>query len=103
MACNINPTFNTVYGTLLYPAYPALHPANGGMSVMITSVSGNKFSPRNFVSSRTCVTHPGKCFVNTNLTSLLHKTIDELLYVELLTSKLTYIQNGHAIPTTAPE
>ena len=36
-------------------------------------------------------------------TSTLNKRINELLHAELPTSKLAYIQSGHAIPTTAPK
>jgi pimeloyl-ACP methyl ester carboxylesterase len=41
--------------------------------------------------------------VTGTLTSPLNKRIDELLQAELPTSKLTYIQSGHSIPTTAPD
>lgn len=41
--------------------------------------------------------------VTGTVTSPLNKRINELLHGELPTSKLSYIQSGHAIPTTAPE
>ena len=41
--------------------------------------------------------------VTGTLTAPLNKRIDELLHAELPTSKLSYIQSGHSIPTTAPE
>lgn len=42
---NIDPTWNTMFGTPLYPEYPAGHPTNGGMlAVMLSSVFGESFS-----------------------------------------------------------
>lgn len=42
---NIQADWNTVYGTPLYPEYPAGHPTNGGvLSVMLASVFGKNFS-----------------------------------------------------------
>ena len=42
---NIDPAWTTVYGTPLYPEYPAGHPTNGGMlAVMLSSVFGDNFS-----------------------------------------------------------
>ncbi len=42
---NFDPAWTTVYGTPLYPEYPAGHPTNGGMlSVMLSSIFGNNFS-----------------------------------------------------------
>jgi pimeloyl-ACP methyl ester carboxylesterase len=41
--------------------------------------------------------------VTGTLTSPLNKRIDELLHAEMPSSKLSYIQSGHSIPTTAPE
>jgi hypothetical protein len=42
---NMNATWNTLFGTPLYPEYPAGHPTNGGMlAVMLSSVFGSNFS-----------------------------------------------------------
>lgn len=42
---NIDPGFNTLFGTPPYPEYPAGHPTNGGMlATMLSSVLGNNFS-----------------------------------------------------------
>lgn len=42
---NIDPTWTTLFGTPLYPEYPAGHPTNGGMlAVMLSSVFGENFS-----------------------------------------------------------
>ena len=42
---NIQADWNTVYGTPLYPEYPAGHPTNGGvLSVMLASVFGKNFA-----------------------------------------------------------
>jgi hypothetical protein len=42
---NIDPLWNTVYGTPLYPEYPAGHPTNGGiLAAMLSSVFGENFS-----------------------------------------------------------